>query len=68
MQLGAERTITGNAAEAAVPAVSMHQVGLSFGTSPLERRLVLENITLEVREGEFLSYRRSCRDPVRRHC
>lgn len=55
MQLGAERTITGNAAEAAVPAVSMHQVDLSFGTSPPERRLVLENITLQVREGEFLS-------------
>jgi NitT/TauT family transport system ATP-binding protein len=55
VQLGAERTITGNAAEAAVPAVSMHQVDLSFGTSPPERRLVLENITLQVREGEFLS-------------
>jgi NitT/TauT family transport system ATP-binding protein len=54
VQLGAERTITGNAAEAAVPAVSMHQVDLSFGTSRLERRLVLEDITLQVREGEFL--------------
>ena len=54
MQLRAERPVTGAAGEATIPAVSMHQVGLSFGVSPLERRLVLANITLDVREGEFL--------------
>ena len=54
MQLRAERPVTGAAGEAAIPAVSMHQVGLSFGVSSLERRLVLANITLDVREGEFL--------------
>jgi ABC-type nitrate/sulfonate/bicarbonate transport system ATPase subunit len=54
VQLRAERPVTGAAGEAAIPAVSMHQVGLSFGVSPLERRLVLANITLDVREGEFV--------------
>lgn len=54
MQVRAERTVAGATAEAAIAAVSMHQVGLSFGVSPLQRRLVLADITLDVREGEFL--------------
>ena len=54
MQVRAERTVTGVTTDAAIPAVSMHQVGLSFGGSSSGRRLVLANITLDVREGEFL--------------
>jgi NitT/TauT family transport system ATP-binding protein len=54
VQLRAERTVPGAACKTAVPAVSMHQVSLSYGASSPERRLVLENITLDVREGEFL--------------
>ena len=55
----AERTVTGATIDAAIPAVSMHQVGLSFGNSSPERRLVLADITLDVREGEVLMHRRS---------
>ena len=54
MQVRAGRTVTGATIDAAIPAVSMHQVGLSFGDSSPERRLVLADITLDVREGEFL--------------
>ena len=54
MQVRAERTVTGATIDAAIPAVSMHQVGLSFGDSSPEQRLVLADITLDVREGEFL--------------
>jgi NitT/TauT family transport system ATP-binding protein len=54
VQLRAERTVRGLADKTASPAVSMHQVGLSYGASSPERRLILENITLDVREGEFL--------------
>jgi NitT/TauT family transport system ATP-binding protein len=54
VQVGAERTVTGATAEAAIPAVSMHHVGLSFGDSSPERRSVLADISLDVREGEFL--------------
>jgi NitT/TauT family transport system ATP-binding protein len=54
VQFRAERTVTGVADKAAIPAVSMHEVVLSYGASSPERRLVLENITLDVREGEFL--------------
>jgi len=54
VQARAEQNVVGAAVEAAIPAVSMHQVGLSFGVSPPERRLVLTDINLDVREGEFL--------------
>jgi NitT/TauT family transport system ATP-binding protein len=54
LQVRAERTVTGVTTDAAIPAVSMNKVGLSFGVSTPERRLVLANITLDVREGEFL--------------
>src|SRR5882757_6978216 len=37
-----------------MPAMSMQRVDLSYGVSSPERRLILENITLDVREGEFL--------------
>ncbi len=54
MQLRAERTVPSVAARTAVPAVSMHKVSLAYGASSPTRRLILENITLDVREGEFL--------------
>ena len=37
-----------------MPAMSMQRVDLSYGVSSPERRLTVENITLDVREGEFL--------------
>jgi NitT/TauT family transport system ATP-binding protein len=54
VQVRVKQTATGDKAEATTPAMSMHQVNLSYGASPPERRLILENITLDVREGEFL--------------
>ena len=54
MQVRAKQTAAGDKAEATTPAMSMHQVNLSYGASSPERRLILENITLHVREGEFL--------------
>ena len=54
MQVRAKQTAAGGRAEAATPAMSMQRVNLSYGTSSPERRLILENITLDVREGEFL--------------
>ena len=55
MQLRAERTVPGVVADnTAVPAVSMLHVDLSYGASSPERRLILENVTLDVCEGEFL--------------
>jgi NitT/TauT family transport system ATP-binding protein len=54
VQVRVTQTATGDKAEATTPAMSMHQVNLSYGASPPERRLILENITLDVREGEFL--------------
>lgn len=54
MQVRAEQTAAGDKAEATTPAMSMHKVNLSYDASSPERRLILENITLGVREGEFL--------------
>ena len=54
MQARAKQTATGDKAEATTPAMSMLRVDLSYGASSAERRLILENITLDVREGEFL--------------
>ena len=39
---------------ASVPAVSMRALSLSFGALPPARRTILDSITLDVREGEFL--------------
>ncbi len=54
MQVKAKQTVGGGKAAATTPGMSMYQVSLSYGASSPERRLILENITLDVREGEFL--------------
>jgi NitT/TauT family transport system ATP-binding protein len=54
VEVRVEQTAAGAKAEATIPAMSMHRVDLSYGASSPARRLVLENITLDVREGEFL--------------
>jgi ABC-type lipoprotein export system ATPase subunit len=54
VQVRAKRTAGGGKAEATAPAMSMQRVDLSYAASSTERRSILENITLDVREGEFL--------------
>lgn len=54
VQVRVEQTAADAKAEATTPAMSMHHVNLSYGASSPERRSILENITLDVREGEFL--------------
>ncbi len=55
MQVRAKQTAAGAKAEATTPAMSMYRVNLSYGGGSSQQRLILENITLDVREGEFLS-------------
>jgi NitT/TauT family transport system ATP-binding protein len=51
----ARKTIAAQPREAGVPAVSLRGLGLSFGGAGSARRVILDGIDLDVREGEFLS-------------